>query len=342
MVTAAESEQKTVGRPGVRKEQVERALRELTTEGGPAPSLRDIQRFIGIGALGTISRFRQELVDEAGLAADPLEDETLEDLKKINQKMRRNALNNADYRIASVEKNAAQRVKIAEATSQEERHKRQILEADLKRMESETKTLKISHTKLEQRIAKLDAGLAELTEVKSTLEIDVGKLTTALEKEQSSSQSMRMQFDQERQHLISEHQEAKMKIKHQTASLKSIDEKFIKSKAARETAEDNFENLRAKCEGMQKDLDQSENDQEKLARRYERLKTTRGALDRDNERLKSEHGEQDKLIGELKVKLHALERFSEQRQRFFDREIEGKNEIVAGLHKKIAQSKTDS
>lgn len=60
MAITAEPEQKKVGRPGVRKEQVERALRQLTTEGAPAPSLRDIQRFIGVGALGTISRYRQE------------------------------------------------------------------------------------------------------------------------------------------------------------------------------------------------------------------------------------------------------------------------------------------
>ena len=37
---------------------------------------------------------------------------------------------------------------------------------------------------------------------------------------------------------------------------------------------------------------------------------------------------------------NALEQFSQQRQRFFDKEIEEKNEIIAGLHQKIAQSKS--
>lgn len=229
-------------------------------------------------------------------------------------------------------------MKIAEATCQEERHKRQILEADLKRRESENKTLKSSCIKLEQRIAKSDKVLAEIMELKNALELEIGKLNTALEKEQSSFQSMRLQFEQERKHLISEHQEAKTKIKYQTASLKSADEQFAKAKAAREVAEANFESLRTKCDGLQKDLSESEIDYKKMTRQYERSKITKGIVDRDNERLKSECTEKDDLIGDLKVQLHALEKISEQKQKFFDKEIEEKNEIIAGLHQKIAQS----
>ena len=103
-------------------------------------------------------------------------------------------------------------------------------------------------------------------------------------------------------------------------------------------SEANFESLRTKCDGLQKDLSESENDYKKMTRQYERSKITKGIVGRDNERLKSECSEKDKLIEDLKVRLRSLEQFSEQRQRFFEKEVEEKNEIVAGLHQKIAQS----
>ena len=98
----ANTNNKKIGRPGVSREEVFEAIKALSLDGHPPPTLRKVQSHLGGGSLATISKFRQELSDRhEDISEEPIETRVKEKVEAFVREMNQFANNTADAKIDS-------------------------------------------------------------------------------------------------------------------------------------------------------------------------------------------------------------------------------------------------
>lgn len=184
-----ESTHSRPGRPGLLFEDYEKAYLELTGSDGSPPSQRQLRKYLGTGSNTTLASYRRRIAEEQVLDQKPLEPgsidaELLTTVQRLASQIQMVEAQLADDRVVEVQKQADQRVNIAEATMEkrlrdtdlleyratqaegdlkELRTKLEDSETALKMTKNEHQTLQLESTTLMQTASETDRQVAQLT-----------------------------------------------------------------------------------------------------------------------------------------------------------------------------------
>ena len=347
----ANTNNKKIGRPGVSREEVFEAIKALSLDGHPPPTLRKVQSHLGGGSLATISKFRQELSDRhEDISEEPIETRVKEKVEAFVREMNQFANNTADAKIDSKTKASEHSANVAYAERDKMRIARDHIEERALKAEKQLGTFEKRAGNLEDKLSAITLERDELREVRRTLEKTLANSQASYEKDVELLKRSLTQIEKEKK---SENEKQKRTIKESTETiqqsqneLEAVQSKLEEQEQKYLNAHNNFLNTKERVLERDKTIallrtqldtsTQSENDA-----KAETKKLTAEYV--------SAQEEQKKLLGinkELSIDIVKLDKNLEAKNndlvnqhKWYKEKLKDKESEIAALHKDLDDAK---
>lgn len=346
-----EATHKKIGRPGVTREEVLNAIRALSREGGPIPTLRRVQSHLGGGSLATISKFRQELADAyEDVSEDPLEVKAVERITAFVREFRNDANAAADSNADKLVRDAEHTVKAAYEARDKIRISRDHVAETAEKSERQV-------AKLEKRVDELEQKLSALNQERDALQSAFSDYERTQSNTQASYEKEVLQLKNALEQMVKEKDAETALQKREIGELKSIKGKLQKELLAAKTkldhlktdfnnANNNFLATKERVTDRDKTIAILRTQSDKLIEWQDEAKANRKQLSDENERLQSECKLLVKENNQMLVELSKRDKELEARDSdlinhntWHDKIVEDKDKQIADLHREMGSLK---
>lgn len=215
------------GRPGLSFEAYEQAYHELTGGDGKPPSQRQLRKYLGTGSNTTLASYRRRIaeervVDEKTLEPGTVDAELMATVQRLAHQMHIDEAQVADDRVDEFQKEADNRVRIAEATMEKRLQDTGLLEYRATQAEKVLASIRSELVDSKKVIAELQAEHQGLKESHAALlqrEADANRQVASLTRELTQqSAALDVARDAEKTAI----NEAKSTVEEQKAALASV------------------------------------------------------------------------------------------------------------------------
>lgn len=342
---------KKIGRPGVTREEVLSAIRALSGDGGPVPTLRRVQSHLGGGSLATISKFRQELADaHEDVSEDPLEVKAIEKITAFVREFRNDANGSADIHANKLLRNAEHTVKAAYEARDKIKISRDHAEETAKKAERQV-------AKLEKRADEMEKKLSAMNQERDALQSAFNNCEKTRSNTQAGFEKKVLQLQHALEQVEQEKYSESSVQKREITELKSINGRLQKELLAAKTkldqlktdfnnANNNFLATKERVTDRDKTIAILRTQSDKLIEWQDEAKADRKQLSDENERLQSECKqlikENNQMLVELSKRDNELEAKDSDlihHNSWHDKIVEDKDKQIADLHWEINRLK---
>lgn len=166
------------GRPGLTFEAYKKAYLELASVDGTPPSQRQLRKYLGTGSNTTLALYRrriaeERITDEKPLEVGSLDAELLATVQRLASQIALDEAQIAEDRVDELQKEAEQRVSVAETTMEKRLQDTAVLE-------HRATTAEQALQQLQKSIENKDAALKELTNTHHDVKAENASLSQAL------------------------------------------------------------------------------------------------------------------------------------------------------------------
>lgn len=225
------------GRPGLSFEAYEQAYHELSGPDGTPPSQRQLRKFLGTGSNTTLASYRRRIAEERVVDEKPLEPGTVDSelmatVQRLAHQIHIDEAQVADDRVDELQKEADNRVRIAETTMEKRLQDTSLLEYRANQAEKDLASVRAELAESQKAVSDLQSehqAFKEEHAAVSQREADANRRIGALTRELTQQHDA---LDAAREAEKTAINEAKAASKEQQAALVSVQETLSQEQSA--------------------------------------------------------------------------------------------------------------
>lgn len=261
------------GRPGLSFEVYQKAYHELCAPDGTPPSQRQLRKFLGTGSNTTLASYRRRIakeraVDQLQPEAGSIDGEILKLIQSLAAKIAIDEAQVAEDRVAEIQKEAEQQVRIAQTTMEKRLRDTALLEYRANTAETTINEQKNTLSEQKDRQVQLESDLQSSRESVTALKRSLESTTKQLATLKQQHSTLQRTLDEVREN-------GKIEQAKYQANIDNVAEKLNDTKRELASAKEQCTGLVTRADDRDKLIKQMSAQQNEVQQRFEQVDSSR-------------------------------------------------------------------